>query len=187
MKQTIIQMQFLFPTLEKDCTSHTSFKSNLYPTTKHIRTEHKIMTGSSLWDLMLLPQCRWGLCSYELLHTEGLSLFTDILGWPISPILKGQAVQEEWTAWPKMLVNNYQYTLQNNPEKWRMWSIKLAQSSCEHNVTSQVVWIHSPCTSWKEIIYLVFKLLRLNFLDATSMNTNAAMYLTPMFPSLKLI
>jgi len=96
-------MQFLLTTLtkkKKNRTMHTSFKSNncLQPTTKHIRTERTIMTRSSPWDFTGLPQCRWDLCPYELLHGEGLSLFTYILGQPISLILKVQTVQEEWIA-----------------------------------------------------------------------------------------
>ena len=66
----------------------------------------------------------WGLRSSGVVRSVCWGVLTDVSEQPMGPILKYQAVQEKWTAWPLKMgpvicpetsVNNYQHMLHNVP------------------------------------------------------------------------
>jgi hypothetical protein len=75
-----------------------------------VQVNLKHFTSVYLQYFSLPPRCKWDLRSYRMLCSVHRQLVTDVLGQPIGPIFKGQAVQQildcltlqdgtDWLSW----------------------------------------------------------------------------------------
>jgi hypothetical protein len=117
-------------------TSHNNIHKNDRKHTKPVR------------DFRLLALCKWDLLWDGTQHE--LVLVTDVSGQPISPIFKGQAVQEEF--WSDQLlkmsrlfwnVSNYQYILCN---------IQKSENLIQSQHLIQECWLIMVCVTLTDVL-----------------------------------
>lgn len=101
-KVTSIPQKYFFPRLKQDL-----MQTHSYNLPSSWQAENLKMDNTRLLDFRPLPRCSQGIHSSGMLRSKGRKLVTDVLGQPISPIFKGQAVHNS-CRWNQQAVKKCQ-------------------------------------------------------------------------------